>query len=210
LRLVVARYQPDSLPGLHLSPLVRCDYVQVPLERTATLTRPDDRTVRVVLSGAVGVRDSLIAAQSVFISGSTGFTPASDATTGDGLQALRDAIGANRRVHARLQHQNSNVLTDLGWETVGTVPLRVEGFEPATLTAAWVGSMRLPEAVQARTPETGRSRWRVTIEETEWLDADRLGPPDVGTDPAIAGPPAPVTGQLPRLPRVVYLDHLGL
>jgi hypothetical protein len=210
LRLVVARYQPDSLPGLHLSPLVRCDYVQVPLERTATLTRPDDRTVRVVLSGAVGVRDSLIAAQSVFISGSTGFTQASDATTGDGLQALRDAIGANRRAHARLQHQNSDVLTDLGWETVGTVPLRVEGFEPATLTAAWVGSMTLPEAVQARTPETGRSRWRVTIEETEWLDADRLGPPDVGTDPAIAGPPAPVTGRLPRLPRVVYLDHLGL
>jgi hypothetical protein len=31
----------------------RCDYVQVPLECTATVTRPD-ATVRVVLSGPVG------------------------------------------------------------------------------------------------------------------------------------------------------------
>ena len=39
VRLVVARYQPESLAGLHLSPTVRLDYAQVVPTRTATLSR---------------------------------------------------------------------------------------------------------------------------------------------------------------------------
>jgi hypothetical protein len=198
LRLVVARYQPDSLPGKHLSPLVRCDYVQIPLERTATLTRPDDRTARVVLSGAVGYRGTL-----------PPITALTDTTSAAGLQAVRNRIGANRQVLARLQHRNAVVRTDLGWETVAEVLLRIEGFDAATLTAAWVGSLPLPADIASRRPGAP-SPWRVTLEETEWLDADRSGPPDVGVPAAAGDPLPPNVGPLPQLPRVVYLDHLVL
>jgi hypothetical protein len=185
LRLAVARYQPESTAGKHLSPVVRCDYVQIPLERTATLTRPDDRTARVVLSGAVGYRGAAADIASI------------DATTADGLNALRARIGANRRVLARLQRASATIATDLGWETVAEVPLAIEGFDSPSLTAAWVGQIDLPESVQARRPGAG-PQWRVTIEETEWLDADP-------GSTAFA-----IVGRLPKLPRVVYLDHLAL
>jgi hypothetical protein len=192
LRLVVARYQPESRAGLHLSPLLRCDYVQVPLERTATLTRPDRRSARIVLSGPVGYRGTQL------------ITELTDTTTAGGLQTVRARIDANRRVHARLQRLNAAVGTDLGWETVTEVPLKIEGFDAPTLTAAWVGALKLPAIVPARRPGDG-ARWRVTIEETEWLDADRAGLPDVEPPPA-QSLPLP----LPKLPRVVYLDHLML
>ena len=185
LRLVVARYQPESKAGVHLSPLVRCDYVQIPLERTATLTRPDDVTARVVLSGPVGYR------------GAAADIDAIDATTPDGLNAIRTRIGANRRVQARLQRRSETIATDLGWETVAEVAMAIEGFDTASLTAAWVGQVTLPEPFAARRPETG-SPWRVAIEETEWLDAD----------PGSAQ--FAVVGRLPKLPRVVYLDQLEL
>jgi hypothetical protein len=190
LRLVVARYQPESNPGLHLSPLVRCDYVQVPLERTATLTRPDDAAARVVLSGPVGYRGTAV------------ITSLTETTTPAGVQSIRDQIGANRRVQARLQRHNATVPTDLGWETLAEVPLRIEGFDADTLNVAWVGSLALPELVAASRPGT-KSRWRVAIEETEWLDADRTGLPDIASSQLPTLP-------LPKLPRVVYLDHLLL
>ena len=54
LRLAVCRYQPNSINGCHLSAPVRCDFVQLPPERTASVSRTDDRHVRVVVAGPVG------------------------------------------------------------------------------------------------------------------------------------------------------------
>lgn len=187
LRLVVTRYQPDSIPDMHLSPVVRCDYVQVPLERTATVTRPDDRTVRVVLSGPVGYRGTDATDIAAF-----------DASTEDGLQAIRALVGVNRRVLARLQRFDAAIGTDLGWKTVAEVPLTIEGFDADSLTAAWTGQLEMAFGPAARRPGAGPSM-RVAIEETEWLDAD----------PEIAFAPGIVL-QLPKLPRIVYLDHLEL
>ena len=56
VRLAVTRYQPDSLPGCHLSPVVHCVFTQLTLERTATLSRPDVDHARLVVSGPVGFR----------------------------------------------------------------------------------------------------------------------------------------------------------
>lgn len=184
LRFVVARYQPASIAGKHLSQLVRCDYIQVPLERTATLTRPDDRTARIVVSGPVGYRGEAN-------------LDAIDASTPDGLEAIRTRVGANRRVQARLQHRDPAIKSDLAWSTVADVALRIEGLDTPSLTAAWVGALELPQAVAARRPRNDPD-WRVTVEETEWLDADR-----------VPGERSNVR-RLPKLPRVVYLDHLVL
>jgi hypothetical protein len=51
VRLVVARYQPDSLPGLELSPVVRCPLVQVLPDRTVTYDASVSRQVVVTLQG---------------------------------------------------------------------------------------------------------------------------------------------------------------
>lgn len=184
VRFVVARYQPDSIAGKHLSQPVRCDFVQVPLERTATLTRPDDRIARIVLSGPVGYRGEAN-------------LDTIDAATPDGFDAIRTRIGANRLVHARLQRRDPTIASDLAWSTVTEVALRIEGFDTPSLTAAWVGTLKLPEALAPSRPGKDPD-WRVAVEETEWLDADR-----VPGEHSIGGPQ-------PKLPRVVYLDHLVL
>ncbi|MGV0814070.1 hypothetical protein ABQF34_19065 [Mycolicibacterium boenickei] len=56
LRLAVCRYQPNSNPGCHLSPPVRCDFVQLPPERATSINRTDDSHVRVVVTGVTGRR----------------------------------------------------------------------------------------------------------------------------------------------------------
>ncbi len=119
------------------------------------------------------------------------------ASTG-GLATIRTRIGANRRVQARLQRRSATVATDLGWEHVASVPLTTEGFDtPPSLTAAWLGQLELPEPVAPRRPGAD-PQWRVTIEETEWLDADQVNEAVKSHTPQ------------PLLPRVVYLGHLKL
>lgn len=181
LRLAVARYQPHSLPRTHLSPVVRCDYVQLPLERTATLSRPDDRVARIVVSGPVTYRSASLAA--LFGSG--------------GLEALRPAVGQTRRMEARLEKRVTSIGTDLGWETVAEMELPIEGYEPETLTAAWVGQFEFPEAAALNRPD-GSGDWRVSVIESEILQADYLpGEMHIADRPTYQA-------------RVVYVDQLEL
>lgn len=156
VRLAVARYQPDSVDGCHLSQPVRCDFVQLLPERTASVSRTDARHVRVVVSGPVGVR------------GSKDFPPApADAV---------DAVARNRRLVARLQRTDPAVPTDLGWETVDVVELVLRGAGRTTAEGAWVGELRAPVDIAVATPGDSAD-WRVAIEEWEQLLGD---PADLG------------------------------
>ena len=150
LRLAVCRYQPDSLDGCHLSAPVRCDFVQLPPERTASVSRTDDRHVRVVVTGQVGTREV------------PGRVPGS----------LAEIIDRNRTVAARLQRRDPEIDTDLGWQTVHTVRLVVRGTgdEPGEL--AWVGELDAGTSIPLVRPGTADSDWRVTIEEWETLPGD--------------------------------------
>ena len=51
VRLAVARYQPESVVGTHLSMPVRLDQVQLTPSRTLSVSRTDDRHARVVVTG---------------------------------------------------------------------------------------------------------------------------------------------------------------
>ena len=52
VRLALARYQPDSVPGCELSPVVLTDFVQIPPERTVTVSPdPAPDTFRVSVQG---------------------------------------------------------------------------------------------------------------------------------------------------------------
>lgn len=146
VRLAVVRYQPESIPGMHLSPVVICDFTQLTPERTATLTRPSATEVRVVVSGVVGERD------------------------GDLQVADAERAGAvDRMVIARLERHDGVVTTDLGWSTVLIQNLPVRGRQGQTVS--WGGTIGLPEAISPVRPGE-RSDWRVTIEELEVLPAD--------------------------------------
>ncbi len=153
VRLAVARYQPSSLPGLHLSPVVRCDFVPLPPERTATLSRPDDRHARVVLTGPVGAPAGMTA--------SPGF-----------LQM----VAASRVIRARLERKVPDVPGDLGWRTVETRELPILGVDGTVVS--WSGELDLPSSLSPRRPGSSKT-WRVVVEEWERLPAD----PDPGTGP---------------------------
>lgn len=159
LRLAVARYQPDSLPGCHLSAPARCDYVQLAPTRTTSVSRTDDRHVRVVVSGPVGVRERAFPAA---------------------LAQLRPAVARHHQVVARLQRRDPDIPTDLGWRTVAYRELAVQGRGEGApdFEVAWVGALVSPAAIPLVTPGASPD-WRVTVEEWEMLpgDPESLAPP---------------------------------
>lgn len=160
VRLTVARWQPDSLPGLALSPIVKCDFAQVLPQRTALLSRPDAGQARIVVTGPFGL---------------PGFFPVSERAT------PLERLGASRVMHARLEQRVPSVPTDLGWKTVAATTLPVRGLDGAMVS--WEGTIDLPTPLPPQRPGDDPD-WRVVVEEWEILPADR----DVAPAPfAIAG-----------------------
>jgi len=151
LRLAVSRYQPESIPGCHLSVPVQCDFVQLPPERTAAINRTDERHVRVVVSGPVGMR----------------VQAAEDAT-----HDLATRIEHNRRVIARLQRRDPDIPTDLGWKTVAVQRLGLRGLSPDGFVATWVAELDAGETIPLAKPGLVGTDWRISIEEWELLEAD--------------------------------------
>ncbi len=148
VRLAVARYQPSSLAGLHLSPVVRCDFVPLPPERTATLSRPDKRHARVVVTGPVGVPRGLSKSRK---------------------PGYLEMINASRVVRARLERKVPAVKTDLGWQTVAKLELPILGIDGTVVS--WSGELELPDSLPPRCPGSSKT-WRVVVEEWERFPAD--------------------------------------
>jgi hypothetical protein len=183
LRLAVARYQPSSIDGCHLSAPVRCDYVQLPPERTLTVSRTDASHARVVLSGPVGTR--------------SGFR---------GPPEFPAVVDQHRVVIARLQRRRNDIGTDLGWTTVATEKLPIRGADSTTFEVAWTGELDAGTDIGLRTPPSGTGgspapAWRVTVEEWERFQADALSTVESG--PVIVA--TPVTEQ-----RLVFADAMAL
>jgi hypothetical protein len=162
VRLVVARYQPDSLPGLHLSPTVRLDYSQVVPARTATISRVAADRAHVVVSGPVGHRGP------------------GDAVGDEVLNAVR----ATRKLVARLEQRDPVIATDLGWVTRGAVTLDVGGFDAATWTAAWEATIDVPDTIPFARPGASTD-WRVTVQEFELFQSDRTPPTPFLPEPRV-------------------------
>jgi hypothetical protein len=149
VRLAVARYQPDSNAGMHLSPVTQCDYVQLAPERTATISRPDDRHARITVTGPVGalldVGSTLAAAP--FLA----------------------RVHAARTMRARLERRDAAVGTDLGWQTVAQADLPILGVDGTIVS--WLGQLELPTPIAPRRPGEN-AEWRVVLEEWERFRAD--------------------------------------
>ncbi len=185
VRLAVARYQPHSVDGCHLSAPVRCNFVQLPPERTTSVSRTDGSHVRVVVSGPVGTRAPWY----------------SDPKRGKGFSA---AVGDHRFVVARLQKKDPSIPTDLGWKTVATQELTIRSADPGTHQVAWVGELDAGQQVSLRQPADGTSSssWRVTVEEWERFPGD---PPPPGDGVFKLATLAPIWEQ-----RLVHADEVPL
>jgi hypothetical protein len=181
VRLAVCRYQPESIDGCHLSAPARCDYVQLLPERTTSVSRTDDRHVRVVVSGAVGTR----------------VTPERDPSVDAAA-----AIAANRQIVARLQRRDPTIPTDLGWKTVAATELVARGKGAFDFEVAWVGELDAGKPITLARPG-GNPNWRVTVEEWEKLPGDPASVVEGG--PAFPAVLIPIWER-----RLVYADEVLL
>lgn len=159
VRLAVARYQPESVAGAHLSTPVRLDFVQLAPERTASVSRTDDTHARVVVTGFTGHRAS-----------ASRNYPAS--------------VAASRRMIARLQRYLPEIGGDLAWSSVDAVELRIRGRASRAEELVWVGELEAGDVIEVRTPRTqsipdadgddvpDAATWRVRVEEWERFEGD--------------------------------------
>ncbi len=189
VRLAVTRYQPTSLPGCALSPVVMTDWVQPLPERTATLSRPDAGTVQVTVSGpAATYRGPDRQGREVAV------FDVDDPRARPAVSALDAALLPSRVLVATVQERGAS---DLEWTDRTTVRLPAVGQDPTDVwQITWSDQLTLPEPIALATPpeRTGESRYRVLIEELEVMDADR------------AHAHAPER----RVTRVVYADTFDL
>ena len=182
VRLAVCRYQPESITGCHLSPPVRCDYVQLTPERTTSVSRTDDRHVRIVVSGPIGIRTF------------------PERASGASTDVFAAAVSANRQVVAKLQRRDPAIPTDLGWQTVAVKELVIRGRGKNPYEAAWVGELDAGMVIPLARPGDNPD-WRVAVEEWERLPGDPRSPLDA--------PPAAVA--LPIWERrLIYADEIAL
>jgi len=156
LRLAVARYQANSLPGLKFLPVVATDFVQLPPERIGTLSRPDADHVRISVSGVTALTNA----------------------PGIGLPAtppdhdtLVDLLPQSHHVVATLQARSIASDSDLEWYGGTAVDCTLAGVDATTFDATWTAELPLQPSQQLLTPGSSAAL-RVQIEEYEVLSAD--------------------------------------
>lgn len=157
LRLAVARYQPNSIPGMEFSQVVATDFVQLPPERIGTLSRPDKDHVRISVTGVSSVTNA------------PGLTL--PATRPDKPEQLAPLLTASHRVVATLQTRGKTSGSDLEWKSGAEVPCELGGVDAKTFKATWTAELALEPPEQLLTPGSADDL-RVQIEEYEILSAD--------------------------------------
>lgn len=186
VRLAVARYQPHSLPGRELSPVVLCDFAQLVPERTMTVSRPDAGNVRVTVSGPIGLRASL--GKTIASLGKGDTAPEKYPL---GAADPTNLVAQDRRVYASVERRAAGEISDLDWQVVTRRELSIGGVSPAG-EWAWTGVVPVLAQVGPATPGKA-DEWRVTVEEMEGIEGD---PADLDT----AGP-------LVKQWRLIYADR---
>ncbi|MEA2842487.1 MAG: hypothetical protein QOJ69_158, partial [Actinomycetota bacterium] len=197
VRLGLARYQPSSIPGVHLSRVVTPEWAQLAPARTASMTRPSGRVARVSLRGPAG------------------YNEVAEAVLGGGAAAGDAGMNLSRFAVAQVERLPVGATTDLAWTNVGDEVRLSLSIQKAYSDILYSGSVPIPSA------QAGE-QLRLTIREYELLQTDLsqaddivkhdtftvepLQPPEVGVPVQIIAHP----DDKPVRFRLVYADHLPL
>jgi hypothetical protein len=182
VRLALARYQPYSIPGQHLSRVVFPDVAQLVARRTAALTRLSRTGVLVSLRGPAGYTDNAQDLSWIF---------------------ARDEqlLSLSRFAIAQVERRPADATTDLAWAAVGD-EVRLELLAPGGLgDVRYSGRVPLPA-------RDAKAELRLALREYEIFETDeseaedhlvRRGP--FGDFPTLSRPVRY---------RLVYADYLAL
>jgi hypothetical protein len=182
VKLALARYQPTSIPGVHLSRVVVPPFAQLVADRTAALTSIATGRAQVTLRGPGGFSH---VAQEV-VGPVHGAGPS-------GLALSRFAVGQVERLPA-------DAATDLAWQPVGD-EVRLTAEAPSGLgDVRFSGTVTLPRRPRGE-------RYRVTIREFEILGTD-ASQADATLTKRIGFGVFTVSADKPVRYRLVYADHL--
>jgi hypothetical protein len=167
VRLGLTRFQPYSVIGAHLSPVAVVDFVQLTNQRTAAITRPDENTVRVTLTGIEEWR---------FTSSLLPEPPPPFPFP------LPIEFHSRRGVRAWVE-QRGQLPSDLDWAPAGDVVDLVRIDEDEVMRV-WSGDVPLATGLPVQRPgvdpDSPGSDWRLVLAEWESLRVDT--PDDTGGD----------------------------
>ena len=197
MRLGLARYQPSSIPGVHLSRVVTPEWAQLAPARTASMTRPSGTLARVSLRGPAG------------------YNEVAEAVLGGGAAAGDAGMNLSRFAVAQVERLPAGATTDLAWTNVGDEVRLSLSIQKAYSDILYAGAVPIPSARPGE-------QLRLTIREYELLQTDLseaddivkhdtftvepLQPPEVGVPVQIIAHP----DDKPVRFRLVYADHLPL
>ena len=192
IRLALARYQPYSISGTHLSRTVLAEFAQLTPDRMLTVRPQRDRGLMVGVEGVAAAND------------------VTDRTY-PAQHLDREGLPQSRLVVAQIERLRDSA-TDVGWEPVGRrIPLAFRGLPPGG--ASWSGVVPTPEV------ET-RFRYRLAVEEYELYETDEsqaeyhetTATPavdiEIGWGIDVTGIRLPVS--TPLRGRLIYADHVAL
>ena len=182
VRLALARYQPYSISGQHLSRVVFPDVAQLVASRTAAMTRLGRSGVVVSLRGPAGYTENA-RDLSWFFAGDE-----------QKLELSRFAI-------AQVEQRPADATTDLAWTPVGD-EVRLDLSVPGSL-----GDIRYSGRVPLPAREAGHEL-RLALREYEIFLTDESEAEDHLVRPSLFGDFQPVSR--PIRYRLVYADYLGL
>ncbi|MGH9550454.1 MAG: hypothetical protein ACRD3W_13820, partial [Terriglobales bacterium] len=182
VRLALARYQPYSIDGHHLSRTVFPDFVQLVAERTAGYTKIGTGAVSVTLRGPGGFTQT-----AAFLSFFASSDPAS-------------ALKLSRFAVAQFERLPSNATTDMSWVPVGD-EVRLE-----LSVANGVGDIRYSGTVPRPAVKAG-DKLRLALREYEIFETDESQAEDHYVVPLLwsAG-----SSKKPIRYRVVYADQFDI
>jgi len=148
VRLALARFQPQSLDGAHLSRVFRSDFIQLP---------PTRHTKIAVSATAVHVA----------VKGPVCFDSEAIRTVGDALPALGGSPGSNglSEIEAVIERRDptDDSANELAWKPIDAT--RVLFFQNPAAPGKWEGDMTLSEALAP-------GLFRLTVKEFEWFRTD--------------------------------------
>lgn len=196
-RLALARYQPSSISGVHLSRVVVPEWAQLLPDRAATMSRPLPGRARVTVRGPAGY--SAVAAE----------------VLGSAAAGGAEGMALSRFAVAQVERLRAGATTDLAWRPAGDEVRLDLAVRKAWSDIEYAGWVPVPDKAEDE-------QLRVTLREYEIIRTDQSQADDVikhstvGFENVDLGP----LGSIPELViqqddrpvrfRLVYADQLPL